>query len=119
MSDRKCYNFYSFGSNPLEDATDDIGPPGGVNVLGGQDISRWIEVEPVGHVACKLLWALRILLLELLLTQKPYFLKEPPLGTAFWRQILMFGIHNIEGPVFHLFLCRVTKLATLDMHTHL
>ena len=66
----------------LEDAADDLGFPGGVDVLGGQNVPRRVEVEPVGHVAGKLLRALRVLLLELLLAQKPDLLEEPQLRTA-------------------------------------
>ena len=66
----------------LEDAADDLGFPGGVDVLCGQNVPRRVEVEPVGHVAGKLLRALRVLLLELLLAQKLDLVEEPLLGTT-------------------------------------
>ena len=94
----------------LEHATDNIGSPGGVNVLGRQDISRRVEVEPVGHVARKLLWALLILLLELLLTQKPYLVKEPPLRTTFWGEKLLLYVSLILSLMddFPPCLCQIT-----------
>ena len=90
----------------LEDAADDLGFPGGVDVLGGQNVPRRVKVEPVGHVAGKLLRALRVLLLELLLAQKLYLVEEPLLGTTLWKMMFLSSHHR------SLLLSRVAYLGT-------
>ena len=78
-----CQSLLDRPDGSLEHAADDFRPPGGVDVLGGEDVARRVQVEPVGRVARELLWPLRLLLLELLLAQDSDLLEEPPLRTAF------------------------------------